>query len=101
MQICIALLLMAAGGGLYALHTRICYKRACEAYQSGFNQAQKEAKIRQEAVNQYRGPLRPVVPLGPEEMGGEATMERRSHEVLTPDFMDKLHRDGRAVVRVK
>lgn len=80
MQICIAFLLVALGGGLYALHTRVCHKRECSAYNNGYMQAQKEHKIQREAVEQYKAQLK---------------------EVLTPDFMDDLRKNGRAVTRLK
>lgn len=95
MQICIAFLLVALGGGLYALHTHIC--RKCEkcAWQNGYMQAQKEEQMRLKAVEQYKAQLRPIVPQGVEEKGAPIK------EVLPPDFMDKVHTNGRAVTRLK
>ena len=95
MQICIAFLLVALGGGLYGLHTRICHKRECAAYNNGYMQAQKENKIRLDAVEQFKAQLRPIVPTGVEERGAPIK------EVLTPDFMDDLRKNGRAVTRLK
>lgn len=94
MQICIAFLLVALGGGLYALHTRICHKHECAAYNNGYMQAQKEQKIRQEAVEQCKAQLRPIIPQGVEEKGTPIK------EVFPPDFMDEVRKNGRAVVRL-
>lgn len=101
MQIVVALLLLAAGGGLYALHTKVCHKKECAAYQNGYNQAVKEVKIRQEAVEQYRAQLRPAVPVGVEDQNEMQPYKAAHGEVFPPDFINKLHRDGRAVARVK
>lgn len=102
MQVFVALLLMASGGGLYALHARVCHKKECAAFQNGFNQAVKETKIRQEAVEQYfKAHARPIVPTGPEEQGDITPLPTAQGEVFPPDFMVKLRRDGRAVARVK
>lgn len=95
MQICIAFLLVALGGGLYALHTRICHKRECAAYNNGYMQAQKEEKIRQETVAQMQAQLRRPVPAPKFEEGTPIK------EVFPPDFMDKMHQNGRAVTRLK
>lgn len=95
MQICIAFLLVAVGGGLYALHTSICRKRENSAWQSGYMQAQKEEQLRLKAVEQYKATLRPIVPTGVEEKGSPIK------EVFLPDFMDKLHSNGRAVTWLK
>lgn len=95
MQICISFLLVAVGGGLYALHANICRKRENNAFQNGYMQAQKEEKIRQDAMAQVKAQLRPIVPVGIEEKGSPIK------EVFPPDFMDKLHSNGRAVTRLK
>lgn len=98
MQICIAFLLVGAGFALYAIHSRICSKRECAAYNNGYMQAQKENKIRLETVEQFKATLpkpRPITPPGVEERGTPIK------EVLTPDFMDEVRKNGRAVVRVK
>ena len=95
MQICIAFILVALGGGLYGLHTRICHKREMAAYNNGYMQAQKEEQIRMKAVDQYKAQLRPIVPMGVEERGAPIK------EVVTPDFMDDLRKNGRAVTRLK
>lgn len=95
MQICIAFLLVALGGGMYGLHTHICQKREHSAFQNGYMQAQKEYKIRQDTMAQMQAQMRPIVPAGVEERGAPIK------EVVTPDFMDKMHSNGRAVVRVK
>ncbi len=95
MQICIAFLLVAVGGGLYAMHTNICRKREHNAFQNGYMQAQKEEKIRQDAMAQVKAQMRPIVPLGVEEKGAPIK------EVFPPDFMDKMHQNGRAVTRLK
>lgn len=108
MQICIALLMMTLGGGLYALHTHICRKRECTAYNDGYEQAQKEDDIRMKAVERYKADLqnvmerldgqlnlnRPAAPTGAEEK------TRRSKEVFPPDFMDRVHENGRAVTKL-
>ena len=98
MQICIAFLLVALGGGLYALHTKVCHRRECAAYNNGYNQAQKEHKIRQDAVAQMQAQMqaqmRPIVQPRVEERGEPI------REVFPPEFMDKMHQNGRAVVRV-
>ena len=102
MQICIAFLLVAVGGGLYALHTRICHKRETAAYNNGYMQAQKEEQIRMKAVEQYKATLRPIVPTGVEERGKfHAQLEEVKRHEVPPDFMDKMHQNGRAVTRLK
>lgn len=98
MQICIAFLLVALGGGLYALHTHICRKCEKSAWQNGYIQAQKEEQIRLKAVEQFKATLpqpRPIIPQGVEEKGTPIK------EVFPPDFMDEVRKNGRAVVRVK
>lgn len=98
MQICIAFLLVALGGGLYALHNHICRKCEHTAWQNGYMQAQKEEQIRLKAVEQFKATLlqpRPIIPTGVEEKGEPIK------EVFPPDFMDKLHSNGRAVTRLK
>ena len=102
MQVFVALLFMLAGASLYALHVRVCHKKECAAFQNGFDQAVKETKIRQEAVEQYfKAHARPIVPAGPEEQGNITPLQAAQGEVFPPDFMDRLRRDGRAVARVK
>ena len=96
MQICIAFLLVTMGAGLYALHAHICRKRECSAFNSGYMQAQKEEKIRQEAVAQCKAQMRPVVPAN--------VVDARiapAEDVFPPDFMDKVRSNGRAVTRLK
>lgn len=95
MQICIAFLLVALGGGLYALHAHICRKNEKTAWQNGYMQAQKEEQMRLQAVEQYKAQLRPIIPQGAEEKGTPIK------EVFPPDFMDKVHTNGRAVTRLK
>lgn len=95
MQICIAFLLVGLGGGLYGLHTHICQKREHNAFQNGYMQAQKEYKIRQDAVAQMQAQMRPIVPVGIEEKGSPIK------EVFPPDFIDKMHSNGRATARLK
>lgn len=102
MQVIITLLFMAAGAILYALHVRIFHKKEQSAFQNGFDQAVKETKIRQEAVEQYfKAHARPIVPTGPEEQGNITPLRAAQGEVFPSDFMDRLRRDGRAVARVK
>lgn len=108
MQICIALLMMTLGGGLYALHAHICRKSECAAYNDGYEQAQKEDDIRMKAVERYKadvlnamerldGLLNCKRPAAPTEA---VEKTRRSKEVFPPDFMDKLHENGRAVTKL-
>ena len=97
MQICIAFLLVALGGGLYALHTHICRKCEKSAWQNGYMQAQKEEQIRLKAVEQFKATLpqpRPIVPKGAEEKGEDLFAG------FPPEFMNEV-RKGRAVVRLK
>lgn len=95
MQICIAFLLVALGGGLYALHTHICQTHEKRAWQNGYMQAQKEEQMRLKAVEQYKAQLRPIIPQGVEEKGAPVK------EVFPPDFLDDVRKNGRAVVRLK
>lgn len=97
MQICIAFLLMALGGGLYALHTHICRKCEKTAWQNGYIQAQKEEQMRLKAVEQYKAQLRPIVPQGAEEKGAPFD----NVAVVDCNFMDKMLSNGRAVKRLK
>jgi hypothetical protein len=103
MQICIAFLLVALGGGLYALHTHICRKNEKIAWQNGYMQAQKEEQMRLKAVEQFKATLpqpRPIVPTGMEEKC--LTMKEAIDKgIIPPDFMDKVHTNGRAVTRLK
>lgn len=102
MQICIAFLLVALGGGLYALHTRVCHKRECAAYNNGYMQAQKEEQLRLKAVEQYKATLpkpRPITPPGVEER--HTMLEGVKRYELSPQFLDDMRKNGRAVVRVK
>ena len=98
MQICIAFLLVTMGAGLYALHAHICRKRECNAFNNGYMQAQKEEKIRQEAIAKMQAQMRPVVP-------ANVVDARIAHEIkpveVSGAFMDELHKNGRAVVRLK
>lgn len=100
MQICIAFLLVALGGGLYALHTHICRKYEKRAWQNGYIQAQKEEQMRLQAVERYKATLpqpRPIVPPGAEEKGTPFD----SVAVVDCNFMDEMRKNGRAVVRLK
>lgn len=97
MQICIAFLMVALGGGLYALHNHICRKCEHTAWQNGYMQAKKEEQMRLKAVEQYKVTLpqpRPIVPTGVEEKGEDL------FKGFPPEFMDEV-RKGRAVVRLK
>lgn len=102
MQICIAFMLIALGGGLYALHTQICRKCEKTAWQNGYIQAQKEEQMRMKAVEQYKAQLRPIIPRGAEERAAvHAQLEEVKRHEVSPDFMDEMRKNGRAVVRLK
>ena len=81
LQVITAFALLAAGFGLHAMHANVCRRCEVRAYQNGYDQAQKEQRIRQEAMIQA-GPV------------------RRPVEV-PPEFSDRLRTNGRAVVKMQ
>lgn len=99
MSIVVALLLMAAGAGLHALHTWDSRKREQAAYHNGFAQARKEMEMRQEAVAQYAAQLRQPVPMEPEGLG--AAEAPRQLAAVDDTFMARVRQSGRAVMRMQ
>lgn len=96
-SIIIAILFVALGITLHALHTYIVRESSKRAYQNGYNQAKKEEQIRKDASAGVRYPWRtyPIV----------NTEEKKETKVAKPlineEFMEELKANGRAAAKIQ
>lgn len=106
MNIVPAFLLVALGIALHALHIFICRRAENNAWSNGYSQAAKEEQIRlttEEKVKKLAPPSAPALPFRSfSTMQHYPTTEKPTgYPTVSQSFMDDLHANGRAAVRLK
>lgn len=104
MQVLIAFLLVALGIIIDAIYSNIKHKAAYQAFKDGYRQAQREEKIRLDAIEDKRFKERfyRTVIEQPQVQTPEINSEKHKAKVIIPEsFMENLHNNGRAAMRLK
>lgn len=106
MNIVPAFLLVALGIALHALHVFICRRAENNAWSNGYSQAAKEEQIRltaEERVKKLIPPAAPALPFRPfpTEQRHPSFAKPTGYQTVSQSFMDDLHANGRAAVRLK
>lgn len=99
MQVIVAILLIALGMGVDAMYTIIRRTAEKEAYESGYRQAANVAYSKQNAVLEY---AESQYSLFPKWSGYQPKHQAadKPKNVVSPEFVERLHSTGRATERI-
>ena len=99
-SIIIAILFVALGITLHALHTYIVRESSKRAYANGYNQAKKEEQIRKDASSGVRYPWR-TYPIVNTTTTADKKETKGAKPLINEEFMEELKANGRAAAKIQ